>query len=242
MISEIKQEGAVPPPEQPAYTVPWKFVDNWIGVVLLAIIDLAIFVITLRSSKTEIAQSALIALLELAYLLPVVVIFAWRRIHWRALGFGRFDGSALALGCGFLIAGYVLILLHNGLLYLLGVDTQGEAIMKMFAQLDSPAWFFVVGVVIAPFVEEVFFRGFLFQGFRQRYGWITASLLSSAIFAAAHLDLVTLIPTFILGNVLAYAYHRSNSVWPGVILHFLVNAFGLLGAYFASNYQSFIPS
>ena len=49
-------------------------------------------------------------------------------------------------------------------------------------------------------------------------------------FAAAHLDLVALIPTFILGCVLAYVYHRSNSVWPGVILHFLVNAFGLLAA------------
>jgi membrane protease YdiL (CAAX protease family) len=210
--------------------------------VLLAIIDVAIFVLMLRASRTDIAQSALIALLELSYLLPVVVIFAWRRIHWRALGFGRFEWSALALGCGFLIAGYVLILLHNGLLYLLGVDTQGEEIVKMFAQLDSPGWFFFVGAIVAPFVEEVFFRGFLFQGFRQRYGWITASLLSSLIFAAAHLDLVSLIPTFILGNVLAYAYHRSNSVWPGIFLHFLVNAFGLLGAYFATNYQSFIPS
>jgi membrane protease YdiL (CAAX protease family) len=137
-----------------------------------------------------------------------------------------------------LIGSYVIIILHNALLFLLGVDTQGENIVKLFAELDSPVWFFIVGAIFAPLVEEIFFRGFLFQGFRERYGWASAMLLSAAIFALAHLDLVVLIPTFILGCLLDYVFHRSNSIWPGILLHFLVNSFGLLGAYFASNYQN----
>src|SRR6185503_5853530 len=119
--------------------------------------------------------------------------------------------------------------------------TQGSEILELFASLESPVWFFFVAAVLAPIVEEAFFRGFLFQGFRQKYGWIRAMLLSSAIFAAAHLDPVSLIPTFILGLVLAYLFQRSNSVWPGIILHFLVNAFGLCAAYFATHYQNIIP-
>ena len=105
----------------------------------------------------------------------------------------------------------------------------------------SAIWFSIAAVVIAPLVEETFFRGFLFQGFRHKYGWIAGMLISSAIFAIAHLDLVALIPTFILGCVLAYLYHRSNSIWPGIILHFLVNSFGLCGAYFAQYYQNSLP-
>lgn len=236
MNSEIQQPASIPD-----YSVPWKFIDNWISVGLLALIDVVIFIIMLQGSKTELAQSSAIVLLELAYLLPVILIFAWRRIHWRHLGFGKFEWNTLGIGCGLLIASYVVIILHNVLLYFLGVDTQGEEIMKMFAELDSPVWFIIVGAVFAPLVEEIFFRGFLFQGLRQRYGWITAMLLSSAIFAAAHLDLASLIPTFVLGNLLAYMYHRSNSVWPGIILHFLVNAFGLCGVYFATHYQNLIP-
>jgi len=231
----------VPTTELRSYSVPWKFIDNWIGVVLLMIIDLIIFAITLRASKAALAQSALIIVLELAYLLPVVLIFAWRHIDWRALGFGSFDPSAVGIGCGLLVGAYILIILHNLLLFALKVDTQGEEILKVFKALNSPIWFFIVGAVIAPFVEETFFRGFLFQGFRERYGWKVGMVLSSAIFAAAHLDLVALIPTFILGNVLAYVYHRSNSLWPGIFLHFLVNAFGLCGAYFATHYQNLIP-
>lgn len=225
------------------YSVPWKFMDNWIGVALLAIIDVLIFVIMRgQERRAELAQSAAVLLLELAYLLPVVMIFAGRRIHWKHLRFTKFDWGTMSIGCGLLVGSYILIILHNALLFLLGVDTQGENIVELFAELDSPVWFFIVGAIFAPLVEEIFFRGFLFQGFREKYGWITAMLLSAGIFAVAHLDLVVLIPTFILGCLLAYLYHRSNSIWPGIILHFLVNSFGLLGAYFASNYQNLIPA
>jgi membrane protease YdiL (CAAX protease family) len=241
MNIETEPGQPVPTPEVFHYSVPWKFMDNWIGVALLAIIDVVIFLITLRGSKTDLAQSAVIILLELAYLLPVILIFAWRRIHWKSLGFGKFNWNALGIGCGLLVGAYVIIILHNVLLYFLGVDTQGQDIIKLFSELNTPIWFFIVGAIFAPFVEEIFFRGFLFQGFRARYGWITAMLLSSAIFAIAHLQLAALIPTFILGCLLAYVYHRSNSVWPGMFLHFLVNAFGLAGAYFATHYQNLIP-
>jgi membrane protease YdiL (CAAX protease family) len=231
------------PPEIPDYSVPWKFIDNWIGVALLAIIDVVIFVMMLgQERRVELAQSAAVLLLELAYLLPVVLIFAWRRIPGKNLRFGKFEWNTLGIGCGLLIGSYLIIILHNALLFLLGVDTQGENIVKLFGELNSPVWFLIVGAVFAPLVEEIFFRGFLFQGFRARYGWVTAMLLSAAIFAVAHLDLVVLIPTFILGCLLAYVFHRSNSLWPGIILHFLVNSFGLLGAYFASNYQNLIPT
>ena len=99
------------------YSVPWKFIDNWIGVALLAIIDVVIFVIMLgQEQRAEIAQSAAVLLLELAYLLPVVIIFAWRRIHWKHLRFGTFEWKTLGIGCGLLIGSYVVIILHNALL------------------------------------------------------------------------------------------------------------------------------
>ncbi|HLF72932.1 MAG TPA: type II CAAX endopeptidase family protein [Anaerolineales bacterium] len=218
-------------PDSPEISVPWSLSDSWLAVAMLALIDVILLVITLRGSRTQIVQGAGIVLLELAYLLPVVVILAWKRVHWKFLGFRNFEPKAMALGCGLLIAGYSIILLHNFILLRLGVDTQGEAILRLIQTLESPFWFFLVGVLFAPFVEEIFFRGFLFQGFRQRYGWVRAALLSSAIFAVAHLDPVSLIPTFILGLVLAFLYQRANSLWPGIILHLLVNGASLCAAF-----------
>jgi uncharacterized protein len=231
----------IPTPASSNYSVPWRFIDNWIGVALLALIDVVIFMIMLWGPRTDVFQSAAVVILESAYLLPVILILAWRRIPLKYLGFGKFEWKALGIGCGLLIVGYGIIVLYGLLLLAFGIETQGEQIIRVLAELDSPVWFFIVAVVFAPVVEEIFFRGFLFQGFRERYGWVKAMLLSSAIFAVAHLDLVVLIPTFILGNVLAYVYHKSNSVWPGIILHFLVNAFSSCLAYYVLQNPELIP-
>jgi uncharacterized protein len=232
----------VPAPETRDYSVPWSVADTWIGVMLLALLNVGLLIISLQDVRTELVQSAALILIQLAFLLPLVLIFAWRRIHWKYLGFGPFDWTTLGLGCGLLIASYIVIIFHNLILMAFGIDTQGDAIFKFFDTLESPVWFFLVGVVFAPIVEEIFFRGFVFQGFRQRYGWVNSMLLSSAVFAAAHLDLVAFIPIFILGCLLAYMYHKSNSIWPGVILHFLVNAFGLCAAYAATQFPGLIPT
>ena len=228
--------------EPRTYSVPWSVVDTWIGIILLALLNVGLLFIALQGSGTELVQSAALILVQLAFLLPLALIFVWKRIPVRYLGFGKFDWNIVGLGCGLLIASYVFIIVHNLILMALGVDTQGEAIFRFFESLESPVWFFFVGVVLAPIVEEIFFRGFVFQGFRQRYGWISAMLLSSIVFAAAHLDLVAFFPTLILGCLLAFMFQRSNSIWPGVILHFLVNAFGLCAAYAATQFPGVIPT
>ena len=237
----FETQGRNLPAEPARYTVPWKPIDNWTGVILLGLLDAGLLVISLQGQKGQLAQSGLLVLIQLAYLLPVVIILTWRGIPWRSLGFGRFHWGTLSVGCGLLVASYVIILFHNLILTKLGIETQGDEISQLFELLDTPAWFFFVGAVLAPLVEEIFFRGFLFQGFRARYGWVSGMLLSSSIFAIAHLDPVSLLPTFILGNLLAYLYHRSNSVWPGVIVHVLVNTFGLVSVYFITQHPNLIP-
>jgi len=227
--------------EAQEYSVPWKPIDNWIGLFLLALIDVALLVAATQGLGSQLAQSAVLIIVQLVYLLPLIIVFAYRRVNIMSLGFGMFEWSTLGLGCGLLIVSYAIILAHNAFLMLLGVDTQGDQILQLFATLDSPVWFILVGVIFAPFVEELFFRGFLFQGFRQKYGWVAGAFLSSIIFGLAHLDLVAFIPTSILGFLLAYMYHRSNSVWPGIILHVLVNALGLCAAYAATQMPNLIP-
>jgi uncharacterized protein len=228
--------------EAQVYSVPWSVLDTWLGVVLLVLLSIGLLVVLLTGYRNAIRESAGLLFLELAYLLPVALILAWRRASWKHLGFGRFPLQTLGIGCGLLIAGYMIILVHNFILSIFGISTQGEQIVGVFNELKSPIWLFITGAIIAPIVEEIFFRGFLFQGFRQKYGWVAALFLSSFIFGAAHLDPVSFIPTFILGSVLAYVYHRSNSLWPGIFFHASINTFGLLVLYVATKFPGIIPS
>ena len=225
-----------------APVVPWSVTDTWLGVGLLVVLSLGMVTLLVSGVNRQYFENIGVLLLEIMYLLPVVLILAWRRVHWRHLGFGKFALDVMGIGCGLLIAGYAIIIVHNVLLYVLGIDTQGDQIFEILKQLKSPVWFFFVGSIVAPFVEEIFFRGFLFQGFRQKYGWLPALLLSSALFSVAHLDPVSLIPTFVLGCVLAYVYHRSNSVWPGIIFHAVINSFSLCAVYVMSQFPGLIPA
>ena len=230
------------PDETPSYSVPWSVLDTWLGVGFLGLLSIGILVLLFVGIGRQYLQSVGILVLELIYLLPIVLIFGWRHISWKYLGFEKFSLNVIGAGCGLLPVAYVLILLHNWVLYRLGIDTQGDQIFEIFNRLEHPIWFVFVGAVVAPLVEEIFFRGFLFQGFRQKYGWLAALLLSSALFGAAHLDPVSLIPTFVLGCVLAYLFHRSNSVWPGILFHAMINSLNLLAVYVLSQYPNLIPS
>ena len=221
--------------------IPWSALESWIGVLLLVLLNIGLLFFVQRNSGEHLAQSVSIVFAELAYVLPVVIILAWKRVSWAYLGFGAFHWTTMGIGCGLLVVGYGIIIVHNIILTLLGVAPQGKEILDIFNTLDSPVWFFLAAVVVAPIVEEIFFRGFLFQGFRKRYGWIPALLLSSAIFAAAHLDPASLLPTFILGVILTYMYHHSNSLWPGIILHFLINGTSTLLVYLITKLPIPIP-
>ncbi len=99
--------------------------------------------------------------------------------------------------------------------------------------------FFIGGALVAPVVEELFFRGFIFAGFRQKYGWQKAAALSSALFALLHLTPTAFIPIFILGYIFAALYHFSGSIWPGILMHALSNSLALGAAYLLANAEKF---
>src|SRR5215204_2156401 len=153
MNPEIRQSM----PEPVSYSVPWKPIDNWIGVILLAVIDVGLLLIATLGKQGQLAQSGLLVIVQLTYLLPVVIIFAWRRIPWKSLGFAKFQWSTLGIGCGLLIISYMVILVHNMILMSLGIETQGDEISQLLELLESPVWFFIVGAILAPLVEEIFF-------------------------------------------------------------------------------------
>jgi len=84
-----------------------------------------------------------------------------------------------------------------------------------------------IAVALAPFSEELVFRGFVFNALRRRmsFGW--AASLSGLIFGAAHGEPVGVIPLAAGGVALAYVYARSGSLWSSIVAHGTFNAITL---------------
>ena len=83
---------------------------------------------------------------------------------------------------------------------------------------------FAIIVIAGPIAEEVFYRGFVFAGLIERLGTSKAAVVSSAAFAAAHLDIAVAGPAFFSGLVFALVYRRTGSLWPAILAHVAQNA------------------
>jgi len=97
---------------------------------------------------------------------------------------------------------------------------------------------FISLVILPPIVEETVFRGFVFTGLRTKLRWVWATLFTSVLFAVPHLLesgqsgsllWVAGIDTFTLSIVLCYLREKTDSLWPGILLHMLKN--GIAFAY-----------
>jgi membrane protease YdiL (CAAX protease family) len=83
--------------------------------------------------------------------------------------------------------------------------------------------FFLVGGVIGPIWEEIFFRGIIFGYFR-RWGVYAAILISTALFVLPHYDGHHLPLTQIVGGIVfAVAYEKEKSLMVPVTIHCLGN-------------------
>ncbi len=86
---------------------------------------------------------------------------------------------------------------------------------------------FIIAIVPA-FCEEFFFRGYVQTGFEYKYKGLKGIALTALFFSLYHLSPYLFIPLAALGFYLGYAVHKSNSIFIGVILHFLNNFFSYL--------------
>lgn len=88
----------------------------------------------------------------------------------------------------------------------------------------------ITGLFLTPVIEEVVFRGVLYQALRRTMSPGSAALVSAFVFALMHGQLVLFIPFMFLGVVLALIYERSGSLIPTILVHACNNGIILLFA------------
>ena len=100
-----------------------------------------------------------------------------------------------------------------------------ETIPQLFRSL-------LVGAVVPAVCEEFLFRGLLQRSLEERLSPVKAIVITSAIFAVIHLNIIEIIPLFAIGLLLGYAAYQSRSLYLPIILHFLNNAAAITVMYF----------
>lgn len=199
--------------------------------ILGSIILLGIVADRLGLAPLPLAVIIFLTLTELLLLVPPWYFLFRRGGSWSDLGIRGFRLGYLATGCSLLLLSFFFNLAWAIFLTTFDLQVQPD-VLPLFG--GGPAAFLValfVAGMVGPFVEEVYFRGFLFGGLRQRWGVLPALLVSSALFALFHILPTTIPPIFVLGVFLGLLYHLSGSLWPSILMHAATNILALTAAY-----------
>lgn len=82
---------------------------------------------------------------------------------------------------------------------------------------------FLATVIAAPVVEELIFRGLIFNRLNRYLGKGWALVLSSLIFGITHMNIVQGTYAFVVGFLLGYLYLKYKTIWAPIIAHFGFN-------------------
>lgn len=217
-----------------------RIVAAGIGLAILLILVIQTFAFFVAGGENaperDEALAALIATLVLDVAALVVLpyyLLGGRRAVWGVLGVRR--PSLPTLGWAFAGLG----LAWAGLLvYLLAVDVLGIDELEPVSTIDDDVIYdhvhlvvlvVILAVLVAPFTEELFYRGFLFGGLARQWGVVWGGVASGALFAVAHLDPGSIVPFAIIGVVFAFVYYRSRSLFASVGAHMMFNAIAVAG-------------
>ncbi|PSF34249.1 CPBP family intramembrane metalloprotease domain-containing protein [Aphanothece hegewaldii CCALA 016] len=107
-------------------------------------------------------------------------------------------------------------------LLLLALESQDKIALSIF---------FITASLAAPLFEEIIFRGFLLPSLTRYFSVWGAIIVSSLIFALAHLNLSEVLPLATLGIVLGFVYTRSKNLLSSMLLHSLWNSGTLISLF-----------
>jgi len=117
----------------------------------------------------------------------------------------------------------------------------------MFQNRESILLMMAAGILVAPFVEEVMFRGFLYPVMARKFGRTAGILVVGALFGLMHaaqlwggwgqIGLLVCVGIFF-----TYARAQTGSVLASYLLHLGYNGFLLLGFYFATGGLKNLPT
>jgi membrane protease YdiL (CAAX protease family) len=171
-------------------------------------------------------------LLIVAQMLAYVVIFGymyilitrerrsrrfWKSIHWNwPANIWPFVAMGLGLQIGFLLLGRFLPLPK---------ETPFDALLRRPATIILIA---VFAVTLGPFLEELFFRGFLYPVLARRFGMGTGIVATAFGFGLMHAaqygySWASVFLIFLVGVVLGVVRARKNSVAAGFLVHAAYN-------------------
>ena len=177
----------------------------------------------------------------------VLIAFFLRTHHigWAdAFGFRNRGLRAALLGllstCLFLPPGLGLLAVTMKLMVRFGLPVEEQSTVQILREAGAwPAQLLMafIAIVLAPFVEEILFRGILYPVIKQAGHPRAALWGTSLLFAAIHNHLPSFLPLLLLALMLIWLYEKTDNLLAPIAAHSLFNALNFAMLHFADQLE-----
>lgn len=192
-----------------------------LSVAAVAAVELTAALLPSTRGLPSLAITGINRILEVALLMTVVT---WSNRGLACIGLsadtllpGLKRGIVWAAGFG-TVAGVGFLILY--LFKIRPLDLIG---IRLPEELQNIILLFVIGGLIAPVAEEIFFRGVLF-GYLRRWGAFVAIAVSTFVFVTLHPAQGISITQLVGGIIFAVAYEIEGNLMVPIVIHILGNS------------------
>lgn len=222
------------------FQAPFSLKDVIIVLIILSFLLTAAFIgikftgikETLNKSSYKDYYFLIMFLIQWIIMLAPLFIITLKKYKFTLEGFGFLKIKILQI-LKLVLSGYLLYLgiafIVNLIIIYTGIKIPGFQIQERLLPIfgENTLGLIIAGILIvlvAPVLEEIFFRGFLLRTLVNKWGIVLGSIISSALFAVLHLQFGSIIPVFILGLIINWMVIRSKSILPSIFFHIFNNA------------------
>ena len=207
---------------------------NLVGAVIVVFAALGFKILTLKAFFEDPIPLA-VAAQAIGYVPAIAVLAWWMRkatnVGWKEIGLKRPKPMDLLIGVGTGLAS-VIVVSCIGMVIKIMTGAHVEDGSKLLGEHPGQVQFATLAalaVLGAPAIEEMVFRGVIFNALRARMGLLTSVLISAGLFSAMHMSIVNFVPLMAVGILLAYAYARTRNLWTSMTAHAVFNGIGVAG-------------
>jgi membrane protease YdiL (CAAX protease family) len=234
------------PADQPGdrYEVTWGGREVLIGIALVILGSLVVSIVIspivdeygLESAEAQRAYYVGGMAWRLVSFLSIYMMAGGSDLAFPRLGFRMPPGMTWGKVAMYVVLGFLAVQAVF-VIYGLTVDAIGYEPLIPDSQVepvifDHTDLIILLGlavVVQAPIYEELLVRGFLFGWARKAFGVLPALISTSLLFGLVHGQWALIIPVTLIGMLLAFAYHKTNTLYVPLGIHFVVNTVSFLG-------------
>ncbi len=227
-----RPDGTAVPPDWPRLSVPLR---EWLpmalapfGLVMLAYM----LVFGFFSWDSDWARVVVTLLQQLAISVPIVL---WvRRTQGSVVPLGldsswsaRDVGAGIGMGVVAMIASSVVLAVTLGVVE----AVLGHPYEPPDSGLGTGGSFWALAamaVFVAPICEEIYFRGYLFQGLRRWWQLGPAAAASGLTFAFVHVEPIRLLSLWVTGMLFATVFEKRRTLVASMSAHATLNVIAVL--------------